>query len=370
MYRHFTPIPETLEELKSMYRKLAQQHHPDRGGDTATMQRINDEYSKLFPQLKDIHKKNASNELKTVFMGWLASAYSGGFEFATDDDHYTIIRVRKNEDFDYLYAQQQCSENGIERNENFKYTGIYCKLDGLLYDGRHAIRELIGDEAQSSKVLREQLKLAVCRAVEGKIGNDRQTLQISELSTERKRKDLAYYLECAAAEDARKAYLEDTYNADDGFSFRCDYEPDHWTEDSLLNYILNPVQYVEAEAGVYISSHQENMLMKFLCADAFAVEYAAILENTLAPVHRVKQIMSAVSASPAKTVTVTICKDEIEFTFKTEAQEFRWDCTSTYSNWRIAATDRREFERLFGRSSYRPEDILRITYARSVLYQA
>ena len=56
MYRHFTPTPETLEELKGMYRKLAQQHHPDRGGDTATMQAINAEYDTLFPRLKDIHK--------------------------------------------------------------------------------------------------------------------------------------------------------------------------------------------------------------------------------------------------------------------------------------------------------------------------
>jgi len=56
MYKFFTPTPETLEELKGQYRKLAQQHHPDRGGDTATMQEINAEYDTLFPLLKDIHK--------------------------------------------------------------------------------------------------------------------------------------------------------------------------------------------------------------------------------------------------------------------------------------------------------------------------
>jgi len=56
MYKFFTPTPETLEELKGLYRKLAQQHHPDRGGDTATMQAINAEYDTLFLRLKDIHK--------------------------------------------------------------------------------------------------------------------------------------------------------------------------------------------------------------------------------------------------------------------------------------------------------------------------
>jgi len=54
--RYFTPIPETLEELKAQYRQLAQIHHPDKGGDTAIMQTINAEYDELFPQLKDVHK--------------------------------------------------------------------------------------------------------------------------------------------------------------------------------------------------------------------------------------------------------------------------------------------------------------------------
>lgn len=31
----------TTDEIKNTYRKLAMQHHPDRGGDTATMQKLN-----------------------------------------------------------------------------------------------------------------------------------------------------------------------------------------------------------------------------------------------------------------------------------------------------------------------------------------
>jgi len=39
--------------------------------------------------------------------------------------------------------------------------------------------------------------------------------------------------------------------------------------------------------------------------------------------------------------------------------------------WSIVAADRREFERVFGRGAhYAPEDILRIEYARSVLYES
>lgn len=51
---------KTLDELKARYRKLAMQYHPDRGGDTATMQAINDQHDRLFELLKDQH--NASHD--------------------------------------------------------------------------------------------------------------------------------------------------------------------------------------------------------------------------------------------------------------------------------------------------------------------
>ena len=36
---------KTIEEVKATYKKLAKEHHPDCGGDTATMQAINTEYA-------------------------------------------------------------------------------------------------------------------------------------------------------------------------------------------------------------------------------------------------------------------------------------------------------------------------------------
>ena len=36
---------KTIDEVKSLYKKLAMENHPDKGGDTATMQAINTEYA-------------------------------------------------------------------------------------------------------------------------------------------------------------------------------------------------------------------------------------------------------------------------------------------------------------------------------------
>lgn len=35
----------SLDEVRTLYKKLAKQHHPDLGGDTLTMQEINKEYA-------------------------------------------------------------------------------------------------------------------------------------------------------------------------------------------------------------------------------------------------------------------------------------------------------------------------------------
>ena len=48
--------PQTLEELKKQYRELAHKHHPDNGGNIDIMKAINNEYSVLFPKLKDVHQ--------------------------------------------------------------------------------------------------------------------------------------------------------------------------------------------------------------------------------------------------------------------------------------------------------------------------
>ena len=51
--------PETLEDLKKQYKRLALKHHPDLGGNTQDMQEINNEYDKLFEILKNTHKSAA-----------------------------------------------------------------------------------------------------------------------------------------------------------------------------------------------------------------------------------------------------------------------------------------------------------------------
>jgi len=312
-----------------------------------------------------------------ILSDWLSD--TGPYEYKAKEYHYSLVRVRKNENFDYLYTQRRyyhISEKncGIERREPFEYAGIYCRRDGLVYDGSHTLESLFDDpEARTmhkAENLRNQLEFAVRKTVEAAIGNDRNNLHISELSTKYEIERLERYQSYEAAGKARKAYLGNDDDSEEFvLVFQCDYQPEQWTEDSLLAYILDPNSYVRSEARAYIDGHQEHMLSDFLANDMVMAAYKEIIDNPSNPVHYVKRIMRVMSVSSAKTITVTIRKADTEFTFKTEAREFRSDCTSSYSNWNIVAADRKEFERLFGHDHYRPEDIVRIEYARSVLYE-
>lgn len=56
--KYFTNC-RTLDDLKAEYRRLAKRHHPDLGGDKATMQAINAEYETAFEALKREHNATA-----------------------------------------------------------------------------------------------------------------------------------------------------------------------------------------------------------------------------------------------------------------------------------------------------------------------
>lgn len=309
--------------------------------------------------------------MNEIFTQWLASGDSNACHLQVGRDWYIILRVEKNADFDYLFSECQYRETGLTRQCSFDYSGIYCKRDGLIYNGQYNLRDVYGEDVEnrSAEKLFELLKKEVRQLVERRIGNDRRNLRAAEITGERDQRELEHYRKYGAARDARDSYLSGGDVSD--IAFRCRYEPDRWTEDSLLDYILDPDGYTQREVEAYLEAAQEDILLQFLENDALIAAYQALVERPESPVHIVKKIMDAMNASSAKMVNVTIRKEGEAFTFKTEAAELRRDCTNHYSTWNIAAADRRAFEKRFGRSAdYSPEEIVRITYARNVLYQA
>lgn len=67
---------KTLDELKREYRRLAMIHHPDVGGDTATMQAINAEFEAAFPRLRMEHNKTAATPSTETAAGYRSEFYT------------------------------------------------------------------------------------------------------------------------------------------------------------------------------------------------------------------------------------------------------------------------------------------------------
>ena len=305
------------------------------------------------------------------FLSWLGHSGDSTCVIERAGTTYYFVRVQRNEVFDYLYCQRQYSGKVLARGGTFKYAGIFCRKDGELYDAQYDVQDLAGEDTRERRAgrLQEDLQQTVRRLVEAAVANDRRNLQITELSDPELLRKLKNEQDYYAKSKARECFLAAAEFEPP--SFQCFYEAENWTEDSLLSYILDPQGYAAKEATDYMETHQEEMLFDFLCNDVELAEYQTLANDAENPVHIVKKIMAAMNTTSAKTVNVTICKDGEEFTFKTETQELRRDCRNYYSSWYMVAADRRRFESRFGRGAdYYPQEILRITYARAVLYEA
>lgn len=97
--------------------------------------------------------------MNDLFSSWLASGDAGPCCFQEGGHGYIVVRIEKNVDFEYLFCQQLYHKENLTRSGIFKYAGIYCRKDGLLYDIQYSFSEIAeGPEAikeRSSETLRE-----------------------------------------------------------------------------------------------------------------------------------------------------------------------------------------------------------------------
>jgi hypothetical protein len=88
--KYFTKA-KTLDEAKAMYKKLAMANHPDKGGETAVMQEINNDFEMIFRVLKHTVKTETTNNetaqgYRTQFYtenGWQGDRYDSSL-YTTD----------------------------------------------------------------------------------------------------------------------------------------------------------------------------------------------------------------------------------------------------------------------------------------------
>ena len=112
----------TPDDIKKAYRKLASQHHPDKGGDTSTFQTIEEAYRIL----SDPDKRNQYDNPHPQFNG-----FSG-------DPGFNFNGFNLDEMFGQMFARQQ-GQNFGQRNQIFR-TQIIVTLDEVYNGGSQVLK--------------------------------------------------------------------------------------------------------------------------------------------------------------------------------------------------------------------------------------
>ena len=150
----------SFDDLKARYRALAMQHHPDRGGDLATMQAINAEYDALHARWNTCRASDEDYESAPQFragfyrdQGWTGARYSNDLSMA---DLAVIFRAyvrkhwpqckfsvtRKNYDSFYIALMQAPFSPWCDLDDpEVKMEIERRKMENPYYDPEHPIKE-------------------------------------------------------------------------------------------------------------------------------------------------------------------------------------------------------------------------------------
>lgn len=314
--------------------------------------------------------KFTDEELKAWFD--LTDCYQISKSDNYNTDHLVKIPYEKN--FDLLFYSRTWYGKNIKLDEKLGSAGLYYRKDGCIYNPSYSLRSCCEDtdmiiECSHKENFAKKLTELVKAKVEEIIDNKRSNLTIKELTDGYLLKQMQYYSEHGAASDAKKAFIKGAEVSD--IIYKCPYSLDSMSDADYIQFIVDKETLVEREANEYIEKHQENMLAQFYNNTLLRKELKAIYDDPDNILHRVKAIIDAVKKSGAKTVNVTINKEDKEFSFKYETRTLTVAPDSYYSSYNMKASDRREFENLFGRNAnFYPSEITRITYGRNVIYDS
>ena len=263
---------------------------------------------------------------------------------------------------DFLYLLEGYYENDPHKTgDSAAYAGVYSHVRREYFDIPYVLR----DRADESKSIGEVLT-EFSRAVSARIAEmvHDAPVPVTE-EAEEIRDEREYYQKYALPRKVRECFFGDAK--------RLHYQPNYYVSDpstaeitAMLNHFGDAV---DAHAKAFIRKKAREINER-LWQIGLLREEVARMEATPSEHHVRRAIMRSVAGQNMKTVNLEIRKGDESTIIKIETSALRCMDDSYYSPWRMDAPSRYKLVERFGRNTdVYPEDVVKITYGRKVLYE-
>ncbi len=299
-----------------------------------------------------------NNSAENAIRTWLKSGSNDVCYISHDDVEYAYFRHRIRDDLDMIYAYEEVKDKQIKFRCAPQFQCVYKISTNELYMVADTTENIIGRnmfDANSYYMLKSNFIEDVRESVEEEVAQWK-----VEIDEESRTKQTPY-----AEAVARSQYLKDR---NDEFHYVCGYNAEHF-EKKVFDCIIDAKATAQKTANRFCEKHKD-VIMQALIRDRITEEL--IKEYREGKNRFLVTLYNIIHAIPkhCKTVNVTTLMDGHELTFKYDAGQLRQDCRCGYNTWYLSNSDRNLYYTTYGDCrDFTPNDIIRITYSRKVLYE-
>lgn len=293
---------------------------------------------------------------------FLNDATQNELHFSRGRQNCLLIKSAFDAETDFLYLLEGYYENDPHKTgDSAAYAGVYSHVRREYFDIPYALRDR-ADESKSIEDLLSEFSHATSARI-AKMVHDTPvpvTEEAEEIRDERE-----YYQKYALPRESRECFFGDTK--------RLYYQPHYHVSDpstAEMAVVLNHFEdAVDAHAKAFIRKKAREINER-LWQIGLLCEEVARMEATPGEHHARRAIMRCVAGQNMKTVNLEIQKGDESAILKIETSALRCMDNSYYSPWRMDAPSRYRLVERFGRNTeVFPEDVVKITYGRKVLYE-
>lgn len=271
-----------------------------------------------------------------------------------------LIKSAFDAETDFLYLLEGYGKDPHAIAENAIYAGVYSHVRRQYFDIPYKFQ----DDLNMSDSIENLLAEFSCR-VSARITKKVQDASVPVTEeTDEIRDEREYFLKYTLPGEALAYFLGGT-------------EPPRWGlkycassfSTAQIALILNHFEdAVEAQSEVFICKNARDINERRWRIEMVR-ETAAQLENTPGEHHTRRAIMRSVADVRAKTFNLEIQKGGGTVSVKIEKEALMRKNDSYYSPWSMDASSRRKLKECFGPGAdVRPNDVMKITYGKKVLY--